>query len=60
MISNLQKPNSKYSLSRSIMALQNPKLEVFKVLSADDVKAVNKALDRYRRQAPFSVIIVRK
>lgn len=60
MISNLQKPNSKHSLSRSIMALQNPKLEVFEVLSFEDVKAVNKALDRYSRQAPLSVIIVRK
>ena len=51
-------PN-KHSLARSIIALQNPKLEVFEVLSAEDVKTVNKALDRYSRQGSLSVIVIR-
>ena len=59
MISNIQKPSNKHSLARSIIALQNPKLEVFEVLSVDDVKAVNKALDRYSRQGVVSVIVIR-
>ena len=59
MISNIQKPSNKHSLARSIMALQNPKLEVFEVLSAEDVKTVNKALERYRRQGSLSVIVIR-
>jgi hypothetical protein len=59
MISNVQKPTNKHSLARSIIALQNPKIEVFKVLSVDDVKAVNKALDRYSRQGSVSVIVIR-
>lgn len=59
MISNVQKPSNKHSLARSIIALQNPKLEVFEVLSAEDVKSVNKALDRYSRQGSFSVIVIR-
>ena len=59
MISNIQKPSNKHSLARSIIALQNPKLEVFEVLSVDDVKAVNKALDRYSRQGTVSVILIR-
>jgi hypothetical protein len=42
MISNIQKPSNKHSLARSIIALQNPKLEVFEVLSAEDVKTVNR------------------
>jgi hypothetical protein len=59
MISNIQKPSNKHSLARSIIALQNPKLEVFEVLSAEDVKTVNKALVRYSRQGPLSVIVIR-
>mgnify|MGYP000890443996 FL=1 len=59
MISNIQKPSNKHSLARSIIALQNPKLEVFEVLSVDDVKAVSKALDRYSRQGTVSVIVIR-
>jgi hypothetical protein len=59
MISNIQKPSNKHSLARSIIALQNPKLEVFEVLSAEDVRAVNKALDRYSRQGSLSVIVIR-
>ncbi len=59
MISNIQKPSNKHSLARSIIALQNPKLEVFEVLSAEDVKTVNKALDRYSRQGTVSVIVIR-
>ena len=59
MISNIQKPSNKHSLARSIIALQNPKLEVFEVMSVDDVKAVNKALDRYSRQGTVSVIVIR-
>ncbi len=59
MISSIQKPSSKHSLARSILALQNPKLEVFEVLSAEDVKTVNKAVDRYSRQSPLSVIVIR-
>ena len=46
MISSITKPTNKHSLARSIIALQNPKLEVFEVMSVDDVKAVNKALDK--------------
>ena len=59
MISNIQKPSNKHSLARSIIALQNPKLEVFEVLSVDDVKTVHKALDRYSRQGTVSVIVIR-
>jgi hypothetical protein len=59
MISNVQKPSNKHSLARSIIALQNPKLEVFEVLSAEDVKTVIKALDRYSRQGSLSVIVIR-
>jgi hypothetical protein len=59
MISSITKPTNKHSLARSIIALQNPKLEVFEVLSVDDVKAVNKALDRYSRQGVVSVIVIR-
>ena len=59
MISNIKKPSNKHSLARSIIALQNPKLEVFEVLSAEDVRAVNKALDRYSRQGSLSVIVIR-
>jgi hypothetical protein len=59
MISNIQKPSNKHSLARSIIALQNPKLEVFEVLSAEDVQSVNKALDRYIRQGSLSVIVIR-
>ena len=59
MISNIKKPSNKHSLARSIIALQNPKLEVFEILSVDDVKAVNKALDRYSRQGTVSVIVIR-
>ena len=59
MISSIIKPENKHSLARSIIALQNPKLEVFEVLSVDDVKAVNKALDRYSRQGTVSVIVIR-
>jgi hypothetical protein len=58
MISNIQKPSNKHSLARSIIALQNPKLEVFEVLSAEDVQSVNKALERYRRQGSLSVIVI--
>ena len=59
MISSITKPTNKHSLARSIIALKNPKLEVFEVLSVDDVKAVNKALDRYSRQGTVSVIVIR-
>ena len=59
MISNIQKPSNKHSLARSIIALQNPKLEVFEVLSAEDVKTVAKALERYSRQGSLSVIVIR-
>jgi hypothetical protein len=59
MISNIKKPSNKHSLARSIIALQNPKLEVFEVLSAEDVKTVYKALDRYSRQGSLSVIVIR-
>ena len=59
MISNIQKPSNKHSLARSIIALQNPKLEVFEVLSAEDVKTVNKALERYSRRGSLSVIVIR-
>ena len=59
MISNIQKPSNKHSLARSIIALQNPKLEVFEVLSAEDVKTVNKVLERYSRQGSLSVIVIR-
>ena len=38
MISNIIQHTNKHSLARSIIALQNPKLEVFEVLSVDDVK----------------------
>lgn len=51
--------DNKHSLARSIIALQNPKLEVFEVLSAEDVKTVNKALERYNRQGSLSVIVIR-
>jgi hypothetical protein len=59
MISSIIQPTNKHSLARSIIALQNPKLEVFEILSVDDVKAVNKALDRYSRQGIVSVIVIR-
>jgi hypothetical protein len=59
MISSIHKPSNKHSLARSIIALQNPKLEVFEVLSADDVKTLNKALERYSRQGSLSVIVIR-
>ena len=59
MISSITKPTNKHSLARSIIALQNPKLEVFEVLSAEDVKSVNKALERYSRQGSLSVIVIR-
>jgi hypothetical protein len=59
MISSIIQPTNKHSLARSIIALQNPKLEVFEVLSVDDVKTVNKALDRYSRQGVVSVIVIR-
>ena len=59
MISSIITPTNKHSLARSFIALQNPKLEVFEVLSVDDVKAVNKALDRYSRQGTVSVIVIR-
>ena len=59
MMSSIITPTNKHSLARSIIALQNPKLEVFEVLSVDDVKAVNKALDRYSRQGTVSVIVIR-
>ena len=59
MISSIIQPTNKHSLARSIIALQNPKIEVFEVLSVDDVKAVNKALDRYSRQGVVSVIVIR-
>ena len=59
MISSIVQPTTKHSLARSIIALQNPKIEVFEVLSVDDVKAVNKALDRYSRQGTVSVIVIR-
>jgi len=59
MISSIITPPNKHSLARSIIALQNPKLEVFEVLSVDDVKSVNKALDRYSRQGAVSVIVIR-
>ena len=59
MISNIQKPSNKHSLARSIIALQNPKLEVFEVLSAEDVKTINKALERYSRHGSLSVIVIR-
>ena len=59
MISSIVTPTNKHSLARSIIALQNPKIEVFEVLSVDDVKAVNKALERYSRQGSLSVIVIR-
>ena len=59
MISSITKPTNKHSLARSIIALQNPKLEVFEVMSVDDVKTVKKALDRYSRQGTVSVIVIR-
>ena len=59
MISSIITPTNKHSLARSIIALQNPKLEVFEVLSAEDVKTVNKALERYSRQGSLSVIVIR-
>ena len=59
MISSIITPTNKHSLARSIIALQNPKLEVFEVLSVDDVKTVNKVLDRYSRQGIVSVIVIR-
>ena len=59
MISSIIQPTNKHSLARSIIALQNPKLEVFEVLSAEDVKTVNKALERYSRQGSLSVIVIR-
>ena len=59
MISSIVTPTNKHSLARSIIALQNPQFEVFEVLSVDDVKAVNKALDRYIRQGTVSVIMIR-
>ena len=59
MISNIITPTNKHSLARSIIALQNPKLEVFEILSVDDVKTFNKALNRYSRQGTVSVIVIR-
>lgn len=59
MISSIITPTNKHSLARSIIALQNPKLEVFEILSAEDVKTVNKALERYSRQGSLSVIVIR-
>jgi hypothetical protein len=59
MISSIKQPTNKHSLARSIIALQNPKLEVFEVLSAEDVKTLNKALERYSRQGSLSVIVIR-
>ena len=59
MISSIITPTNKHSLARSIIALQNPKFEVFEILSVDDVKAVNKALDRHSRQGTVSVIVIR-
>ena len=60
MISNIQGPSTKHALTRAILALQNPKIEVFEVVSVDDVKVVNKALDRYSRQGAVSVVLIRR
>lgn len=59
MISQLKRPTTKYELARAVSALQNPKIEVFEVVSSADVREVQKALDRYDKAGPYTVVLVR-
>jgi len=59
MISKMQHPTSKHAVARSIIELNNPKIEVFEVVSGDDVRAVTKAIERHGRAGAISVIVIR-
>ena len=49
MISSLSSPSSKYDLSRSIMKLQNPKIETHEILDTKDLQKLDRRLRELNR-----------
>lgn len=59
MISSLSSPSSKYDLSRSILKLQNPKIETHEILETKDLQKLDKRLKELNRTSQLSVVIIR-
>lgn len=59
MISSLSSPRSKYDLSRSILKLQNPKIETHEILDTKDFQKLDKRLKELNRTSQLSVVIIR-
>lgn len=59
MISSLSSPSSKYDLSRSIMKLQNPKIETHEILETKDLQKLDRRLRELSRNSQLSVVIIR-
>lgn len=59
MISSLSSPSSKYDLSRSILKLQNPKIETHEILDTKDLQRLDRRLRELNRTSQLSVVIIR-
>ena len=59
MISSLSSPSSKYDLSRSILKLQNPKIETHEILETKDLQKLDRRLRELSRNSQLSVVIIR-
>ncbi|APO87934.1 hypothetical protein A9199_12105 [Donghicola sp. JL3646] len=59
MISSLSSPSSKYDLSRSILKLQNPKIETHEILDTKDLQKLDRRLKELNRTSQLSVVIIR-
>ena len=59
MISTFSTPNSKYELSREILKLKNPKIEIHEILEPNDLIALDRRLKAFSRSSQLSVVIIR-
>lgn len=59
MISTISSPSSKYDLSRSILKLQNPKIETHEILEPKDLQKLERRLKELSRSSQLSIVIIR-
>ena len=59
MISTLSTPSSKYELSREILKLKNPKIEIHEILEPKDLIALGRRLKALSRAGQLSIVIIR-
>ena len=59
MISNISNPSSKYDLSRSILKLQNPKIETHEILEPKDLQKLDRRLKELSRSSQLSIVVIR-